>query len=65
MHKKSFFFSANKTFQEFLLKKENVLTFLYLKEKLQKKQTSVPLDCSRVWKPYTAKPTRLCAKAQC
>ena len=57
--------SADGIFSKILLEKENGLTFLCLKEKLQKKQTSVPLDCSRVWKPYTAKPTRLCAKAQC
>ena len=56
---------ADGIFSKILLEKENGLTFLCLKEKLQKKQTSVPLDCSRVWKPYTAKPTRLCAKAQC
>jgi hypothetical protein len=44
-------------------KGKNDLTFLYLKEKLQKKQTNMLLDCRRAWKPYTAKPGGLCANA--
>ncbi len=41
----TFFFANRIDFLKILLERENDLTLLCLKEKLQKNQTSVPLDC--------------------
>jgi len=54
-------FSRLQTGQPFsLFERENDLTFLCLKEKLQKKQTNVPFDRLCVWERYTESP-KTCA----